>query len=40
LLTTPPLPRGFLFPVIKYLIRTKVIVHWEKMNGVKHPELS
>jgi hypothetical protein len=24
-----------LIPVIKYLIRTKVIVHWEKMNGVK-----
>jgi hypothetical protein len=24
-----------LIPVFKYLIRTKVIVHWEKMNGVK-----
>jgi hypothetical protein len=24
-----------LIPVIKYLIRTKVIVHWEKMNEVK-----
>jgi hypothetical protein len=22
-----------IIPVIKYLIRTKVIVHWEKMNG-------
>jgi len=29
-----------LIPVIKYLIRTKVIVHWEKMNEVKHPEIS
>jgi hypothetical protein len=29
-----------LIPIIKYMIRTKVIVHWEKMNGVKHPELS
>jgi hypothetical protein len=29
-----------IIPVIKYLIRTKVIVHWEKMNEVKHPELS
>jgi hypothetical protein len=24
-----------LIPVIKYLIRIKVIVHWEKMNEVK-----
>jgi len=29
-----------LIPIIKYMIRTKVIVHWEKMNEVKHPELS
>jgi hypothetical protein len=29
-----------LIPVIKYLIRTKVVSHWETMNGVKHPELS
>jgi hypothetical protein len=29
-----------IIPVIKYLIRTKVTLHWEKMNGVKHPELS
>jgi hypothetical protein len=29
-----------LIPVIKYLIRTKVVSHWEKMNGVKHPEIS
>jgi len=24
-----------LIPVIKYLIRTKVVSHWEQMNGVK-----
>jgi hypothetical protein len=24
-----------LIPVIKYLIRTKVILHWEQMNEVK-----
>ena len=29
-----------IIPVIKYLIRTKVIVHWTTMNEVKHPELS
>jgi hypothetical protein len=28
-----------IIPVIKYLIRTKVVSHWEKMNEVKHPEL-
>jgi hypothetical protein len=29
-----------IIPFIKYLIRTKIILHWEKMNEVKHPELS
>ena len=29
-----------LIPVIKYLYRTKLILHWETMNEVKHPEIS
>jgi len=29
-----------IIPVIKYLIRTKVVSHWETMNEVNHPELS